>query len=1373
MLDDDTVIYSAGISYKIHNIKTGQVKLFFSINGGGIGAVAVHPDQKYYAVAEKGSYPSIFIYEYPSLKLYRIMRYGTERSYSNIAFSTNGDKLASVGSQPDYNICIWDWRNEILVLKAKAFSQEVFRVVFSTFSDTILSTSGLAHLRFWKIANTFTGLKLKGQTGKFGSVELSDITGFTIFPDGKVLSGSENGKLLLWEGNLIKAVLSISPDKNCHEGVINTVVRVGEDIVSAGNDGKIKFWDFRPIDEMEPNEQLEGFVEPLKEFQLVTNPEDPPEKQTPAKVMEIVVYKNYWLVHDGLGKVFKVKVSETGVQQQEILNFNSGKMKGLCSSTEGNAVSTIGEDGAIRLLDFVNRKEYYARGFKGKGSCIEWLNVTFNSTDKYVAAGFKNGIVRIAHFSKDKIYLQKAMKVHNNPVTSIKLSPNGELMAVLSQEGEIFFLSVESIASQGGLVFKPVCIHPMNKKVNCMMWSTHSDKLLLATATGEVIELDVSKVTSFDSSETYLNGSIPSRTYTICMMEFQKPKIDENDIKFLMEDNVEHHVVEWDPAPISAVHYLNEQDGEFICSVEAEYAGYYYICKFGEKRPLRAIQTNKNVTRFFSIPKDTDILISGTECGEVYTRPLNNLDTYSLLRNHDQNTGNIVGALLNPSRTALITVAEDSTVLTKAVDLAYFKEVGIMRQKQVIDREMKKKRKLKALEEGGEPDDEAGNEEGEEEEENWSDDDDEDRKYKPDSYDIAISEMPINTPDLTEGIDEHFFVEDITDRKDAEDILNDNIYSIQEEKLLAEEDKRKKEAEQVKEEMRKSINTLRESFEAIKTSNSELDSFLKLEFKDFNIDDEYYKMLQTRVAEMLDEANKEVSWSIEYHKMKSKKLKDFYLSELEFDRFSVKSFKKPFAVTTMKVKRPNEIIRRQWGEMELSKLAEKKKEENLTTVVDEQGRETMTRDKNMIEVWIQDKLENTIPKDINFLKEKKKKLRDSQGESSKEKFTRQKMKADKEIRSKMKQELLAKKPSAKSANENSEIKEAEANMGNYVLKSDPLYEVPKGERMSMKKQQGFIYLYEEFIYGCKKDFNTALQNMREWKEGLFAKIIKSNQRIEEINKEIKEEETLWTPEYDEIIEFPEKLLEVTSEEVKELAKQKEEERLRKKMGRFGGGDVAAEAEAGPGDDQGEEPIENRDVWTEVEVKDRTNVKTQATRVETEMKQIKELRLRTEKKLLTDDMEAEVKDFDEKLEELSQKKILLENEMKFMQMKLVTSYQELIILDAFEAKDMYLLKEYEEQKAKDKENTENINKNTLQITEKKESQRTLELKQKEADDKFYEKLQNTVTKEVAKAAYEFFKATDKKSKPTDDGADEVDNQMDDDDEEVCSSNIVTE
>jgi hypothetical protein len=45
---------------------------------------------------------------------------------------------------------------------------------------------GAGHIKFWKITETFTGLKLMGSLGMFGKTEISDIIGFLALSDGKV-----------------------------------------------------------------------------------------------------------------------------------------------------------------------------------------------------------------------------------------------------------------------------------------------------------------------------------------------------------------------------------------------------------------------------------------------------------------------------------------------------------------------------------------------------------------------------------------------------------------------------------------------------------------------------------------------------------------------------------------------------------------------------------------------------------------------------------------------------------------------------------------------------------------------------------------------------------------------------------------------------------------------------------------------------------------------------------------------------------------------------------------------------------------------------------------------------------------------------------
>ena len=87
--------------------------------------------------------PKAYIYQYPSLTLEQTLEHGTEQAYSAAAFNQAGDRLATVGSYPDYMLTVWDWRSGCTLLRSKAFSQEVYRVSFCPYADGALTTSGM------------------------------------------------------------------------------------------------------------------------------------------------------------------------------------------------------------------------------------------------------------------------------------------------------------------------------------------------------------------------------------------------------------------------------------------------------------------------------------------------------------------------------------------------------------------------------------------------------------------------------------------------------------------------------------------------------------------------------------------------------------------------------------------------------------------------------------------------------------------------------------------------------------------------------------------------------------------------------------------------------------------------------------------------------------------------------------------------------------------------------------------------------------------------------------------------------------------------------------------------------------------------------
>ena len=104
-----------------------------------------------------------------------------------------------------------------------------------------MSDRGINELcRFWKMASTFTGLKLQGQLGKFGKNEISDIEGYVELPDGKVLSGSESGNMLLWDGGLIKVEICRKNSRTCHVGAIQQIIMDEGELMTIGVDGCVR-----------------------------------------------------------------------------------------------------------------------------------------------------------------------------------------------------------------------------------------------------------------------------------------------------------------------------------------------------------------------------------------------------------------------------------------------------------------------------------------------------------------------------------------------------------------------------------------------------------------------------------------------------------------------------------------------------------------------------------------------------------------------------------------------------------------------------------------------------------------------------------------------------------------------------------------------------------------------------------------------------------------------------------------------------------------------------------------------------------------------------------------------------------------------------
>jgi WD40 repeat protein len=185
------------------------------------------------------------------------------------------------------------------------------------------------------------------------------------FPDGKVLSGSENGQMLLWDGEFIKMQVSRRDGAPCHAGNITDMYCSEGEIFSAGVDGYIRVWDFETIDKAELSDDATEIyieIEPKREILVGEG----------ASIRCLARRETDWLIQDSNGGVWTVpynadKAPDSTVQ---IMAFHAGPVSGVVASPRVPLIVTAGGDATVRIFDYLQRRELHKATFSAPSSKI-------------------------------------------------------------------------------------------------------------------------------------------------------------------------------------------------------------------------------------------------------------------------------------------------------------------------------------------------------------------------------------------------------------------------------------------------------------------------------------------------------------------------------------------------------------------------------------------------------------------------------------------------------------------------------------------------------------------------------------------------------------------------------------------------------------------------------------------------------------------------------------------------------------------------------------------------------------------------------------------------------------------------------------------
>ncbi|KEG14826.1 flagellar associated protein [Trypanosoma grayi] len=1136
-LTGSVILMCSGRFVLFVDMQSGMIEPSPGPVNGGVGAVAVHPTRRYYVVCEKAAKdPLIRAHAWPSRAEVGVFVGGALKGFSACCFNTDGSKMATVSMYPDFSLAVWDWKSRGMILRNKCHGADVFSVLFSPFDSGVFVTGGAGHIKFWTMAKTFTGLKLQGLLGKFGRLEISNVPGFVVLPDGKVLSGSESGLILLWEGDLVRCCFARTVLKGaeedgptalavqsydytpCHTGAINVVMLLGNGrvVLTAGDDGYMRYWRVSELEAAEgeglpplyaPECLCEVLVDANAHIRAVTHCPDVGE----------------WTVLDSTGVLWRVPflqpdeilaaTSQSAVKPaMAALRFNGGGITSAAMSPCDHTVVTGGEDGSIRLIDYVSSREIYNLRLPLPNTVVALQFLRTDASGMKFIACCLNGTVRLLQRGKTAFTLLGQWRPHRDGLKSCAIDRAERRLCTVSTLGTAFFFDIEPDLS----TLHPIgfCRLPL-PDVACAAWDDDTSCCLIGHECGRVLAITAPLMEAVNHSVSFEFTC----KYALVGLR-QRKKVEkavsavaaEREEEALDEEEEEEDVGPW---PVRLICPL--PDGTFAIGAGAAELLYQYTTRIRydnrtELPPLPATGIEPpdyveepiiNLCYRDCIPQRVYIstserymviLCDGAQMLLRSFEASGALSQKCLLAAsaHDRLDGIIAAACTSFDDTMMVSVGSDGLVVAQVLNgcnppkpVKFIEASSLLSAEEIV---------------------------------------------APKPIPLSISEQ-----------------KEVDDRRRAEEAKQRELDAF-----LAK------------------LSVVHAKYAELLEENNATPTGIRLSDEELALHPQILQELKEEKKRRVQESRKGNALELARENMRTLKMRRRFVDNLLYDRFLVCSFSQEFAVASFRTPDPAEAVRRL--ELEIEELHSSDGGANADGVHDSDGEENKRHTQNAMGAdGAGDPSLSTAAGIMQWLaaeEEKHQQLRLKQSRQGGEMLTstmRQyldKMDERREERWRRKKGyeiLLAHKPdpAVEAARVEEEIKCEVARRGECVLRTDPLYQ---SKPSAVEKLRQLIKL-EWLLVELRSGFTKKLFEMRNEKRELCESLNQLLRRIRDINESLKDESE---PSADVCLtsqEMPEQRFAIDREGLDSFSKQRQDEKAREEMAKKAqrgfGADLAA------------------------------------------------------------------------------------------------------------------------------------------------------------------------------------------------------------------------